>query len=939
MLRRWIPLVALGCLAALAPAPLEAACSNTADVVEDVWDAYERYAREAGCMAPIKGPAKWQACALERPLGRTLRLIDQMIGWWNSAAGNGWATLGHRNLGIEPEEGQLVGTTGRLFVGLAPTNSGRVTVELDRRSGNGRTQVEICAHRRHQRPESLMTEIVDPSRRDRWTWAFEHLEDAIVTVHLDGRSVANRFGYRLQLRAEPIRWDLGPVEGFADLHVHQAAELGFGGNSYWGSHTGNASAALDGCGWVESLEDVVTSGRLASLHGLLPLNVGVGEGEFRHGQGAPNFTSWPHWNDIAHQQAHADRLREAHEQGLQLVVVSAVNNEYLCNILKAIYPRPGDHLGCRDMENVERQIEAFVQFDEDHDWYEIAVDPWHARKIIHEGKLAAVVSLEASHLFPPDEGDFIAQLDELRALGLRTLQPVHETDSRFAGAAPHRFIFEAMQKFKFPLRSPNPFQGFRLDANGKNSVGLTRDGRALIQEMAKRGMLVDVSHMSERAKADTHSIFTGELACPFYESHSRFTAVLPPAEAARQQEFATTDAQIAMIREAGGMVGVRTGPNPMLDLGSIPGQRRSTVANNCDGSTRSYAQLIEYGERKGVAMAFGSDINGNTNQLAPRFGAEACAAAPDDATRRRQSGAQGNPPNGNAFHTAGFAHMGALPAVLADLERLGTPGTQRLRGSAEAFLQMWERAYSPRCQQASIGESGLTGCDSDADCPDGLFCPAGVGQRTCKPQNPDGVLCTSNRQCLGGGCNVVCYTPNSKNMGQSCNVNAECKEGKCSSELWGTVNGKCVCDGDEDCSSGQFCFKGFATIGTNECRAKIADGQLCDQSDKCQSGHCNVVCYTPRSKGMGQSCNLNAECREGKCSAELWGAVNGECVCEDDRDCPNGFCDTGTLSVGENKCKPFKALGEACSRGAQCRSGCCKLNWGKVQCRPADKCN
>jgi microsomal dipeptidase-like Zn-dependent dipeptidase len=926
-------------LALVVSTSAHAACTNTADVVEDVWAAYEKYAREAGCMAPIKGPLKWTACALERPIGRRLRLLDQMVGWWNSAANNGWATLGHRNLGIEPEEGTIVGTTGRLFVGLAPTNSGRVTVELERRSGNGRTQVEICAHRRHQRPESLRTEIVDPSREDRWSWVFNDLEDAIVTVHLDGRSVANRFGYELQLTAEPIRWNLGPVTGFADLHVHQVAELGFGGNSYWGSHTGNASAALHSCGWVEALEDIVTSGRIESLHGLLPLNVDVGEGEFRHGQGAPNFTSWPHWNDIAHQQVHADRLRQAHEQGLNLVVVSAVNNEFSCNLLKAFYPRAGDHLGCRDMENLKRQIEAFVQFDEDHDWYEIAVDPWHARKIIHEGKLAAVVSFEASHLFPPDEGDFVAQLDELRALGLRTLQPVHETDSRFAGAAPHRTVFEVMQKLKFPLRSPNPFEGFRLDANGKNSVGLTNDGRVLIQEMARRGMLVDVSHMSERAKADTHGFFTGKLACPFYESHSRFATVLPALEASRQKEFVTTDAQIEMIREVGGMVGVRTGPNPMVNLGTIAGQGRGAVANNCDGSTRSYAQLIEYGDRKGVAMAFGTDFNGNTNQIAPRFGAEACAAAADEPTRLRQARAQGNAPGGDPFHTAGLAHMGSLPDVLADLERLGTPGTARLEGSAEAFLQMWERAYADDCMGAAIGSTGLVSCDSQADCPAGQHCPTGVGQRTCKPKNPDGVVCTAAHQCLGGGCNVVCYTANSKAMGQSCNVNAECQEGKCSSELWGAINGKCVCDADGDCASSQFCFKGFATIGTNECRAKIANGQLCDQSSKCASGHCNVVCYEPSSKSMGQSCNVNAECQEGKCSAELWGAVNGECVCEDDGDCNNGYCDTGTLGVGKNQCKSFKDLGDGCTRGGQCRSGCCKPYWGKVQCRPADKCD
>ncbi len=890
-------------------------------------------------MAPIKGPGKWLACAIERPIGKRLDLLDKMVGWWNSATDNGWATLGHRTLGIDPEEGQLIGTTGRLFVGLAPTNSDNVTVKLRRRAGQGRTKVEICAHRRGQRAESLIDQIVDPDKKEAWSWDFAKLEDAIVTVHLDGRSAANRFSYELELIAKPKRWDLGPVTGFADLHVHQAAELGTGGNSYWGSHTGNRSAALPRCGWVASFGDVLTSKQpdLASLHAV-PLNIDVGEGEYRHGWGDPRFTAWPYWNDIAHQQVHADRLLEAHRQGLNLVVVSAVNNETLCYGLKGLYPRAGDHMGCRDMENIKRQVEAFVQFDEDHDWYEIAVDPWHARKIIHEGKLAAVVSLEASNLLPVGEGDYIAQLDELRASGLRSLQPVHETDSRFAGAAPHRGVFEAMQKIKFPFRNLNPTQGFRFDENGKNAVGLTQDGTVLLREMIKRGMLVDVSHMSERATRDTFALFSKDLSCPYYESHSRFKAPVPDEFAVVLQEFITTEEQIDMLNQVGGMIGVRTGPNPMLNLNKIPGQAASTVANNCAGSSRSYAQLIEYGSRRGVSMAFGSDFNGNTNQVAPRFGPEACALAPD-ASRARQSANQGNAPGNDPFHTAGLAHMGSLPALLEDLERLGTPGAEGLASSAESFLKMWEQVYEDACRGAALGTLRFTECTSQVDCPDDLYCPNGIGSRKCKPKNPDGQTCTAAHQCQGGACNVVCYTPNSKRIGQSCNVNGECRDSKCSAELWGTVNGKCVCDSDSDCSSGQFCYEGFADIGTNECRSKLADGQLCDQGRKCQSGNCKVSCYTPNSKNMGQSCNINAECKQGKCSAELLGLVNGKCVCEDDGDCTKGYCDKGTLSIGTNSCKSLKKLEEGCSRGAQCASGCCKLNWGKVQCRPADKCN
>ena len=43
------------------------------------------------------------------------------------------------------------------------------------------------------------------------------------------------------------------------------------------------------------------------------------------------------------------------------------------------------------------------------------------------------------------QGDWLAQLDELYALGVRTLQPVHQLDNRFGGAAPHNTIFHVAQ--------------------------------------------------------------------------------------------------------------------------------------------------------------------------------------------------------------------------------------------------------------------------------------------------------------------------------------------------------------------------------------------------------------------------------------------------------------------------------------------------------------
>ncbi len=69
-----------------------------------------------------------------------------------------------------------------------------------------------------------------------------------------------------------------------------------------------------------------------------------------------------------------------------------------------------------------------------------------------------------------------------------------------------------------------------------------------------------------------------------------------------------------------------------------------------------------------------------------------------------------------------------------------------------------------------------------------------------------------------------------------------------------------------------------------------------------------------------------------------------ESYCSQDSDCPAGdFCWTGVLGIGHNECRDKKELGQTCSRGGQCESGCCKYNLFENAvspvCRPSDKCN
>jgi hypothetical protein len=222
-------------------------------------------------------------------------------------------------------------------------------------------------------------------------------------------------------------------------------------------------------------------------------------------------------------------------------------------------------------------------------------------------------------------------------------------------------------------------------------------------------------------------------------------------------------------------------------------------------------------------------------------------------------------------------------------------------------------------------------CKTDEECGDGLFCFRGigtVGANTCKRQLTDGSACDRAAQCASNTCNTLrCVTPGSKALGDACYVEVECRVGKCSAALGAVIAGKCVCDSNDDCAAGtQYCFRGPAGIGTNECRLRLADGTACTSAEQCRGNACRTRCYTPGSKSFGESCEFNAECRQGTCSAELLGIVNGKCVCTQDRHCGNGnYCYAGIADVGTNVCKPKLADGKACTKDHQCASNRCAL--------------
>lgn len=183
---------------------------------------------------------------------------------------------------------------------------------------------------------------------------------------------------------------------------------------------------------------------------------------------------------------------------------------------------------------------------------------------ITEKKLSIVLHMEGAEALQQDP----KLLDVLYDAGLRSIGPLWNRPSQFGNGL----------NAKFP-HSPN------------TGPGLTVEGKALIARCADKKMLVDVSHMNERAFWDTAEI----LAQPIVATHSNAYGLCPQARN-------LTDTQLKAIRDSQGMVGVN------FDVAFL----RPDGQRNADTTINIILDHLEYmmrylGEEH---VGFGSDFDG-----------------------------------------------------------------------------------------------------------------------------------------------------------------------------------------------------------------------------------------------------------------------------------------------------------------------------------------
>ncbi len=204
--------------------------------------------------------------------------------------------------------------------------------------------------------------------------------------------------------------------------------------------------------------------------------------------------------DILIVDAHIDTPRYFVDEGYRLadahpyyeLDIPRMRTGKLGAVLFGIYAQPEDYAPAawlpRALECLEALHREVAANNRDMEWADSAA----AIERIHKsGKLAAVASLEGGHLI----ADNFAVLRLFHKLGVRYMTLAHFQSNSFADS----MTGDALHN------------------------GLSKLGRELVREMNRIGMMVDVSHISDKAVLDA----VEESKAPVLASHSSAKAIAP----------------------------------------------------------------------------------------------------------------------------------------------------------------------------------------------------------------------------------------------------------------------------------------------------------------------------------------------------------------------------------------------------------------------------
>jgi hypothetical protein len=499
------------------------------------------------------------------------------------------------------------------------------------------------------------------------------------------------------------------VRGYLEGHSHPMVFEFIGGRTRCGRpwHPYGIDHALVDC------PDHEPGGRGAVLEAILS---GENPGATHDTVGWPTFGYWPRYNSKTHEQVYYKWLERAWRGGLRTYVALLADNAALCDI----YPYKVN--SCDEMDGVRLQAVRIRELQDYIDaqsggpgkgWFRIVTDPFQARRVVNQGKLAVILGIEVSTPLgcglingqpTCSPADIDRELGAVYDLGVRQMELTNKFDNAFTGVtgdsgtfgvAVNVGNFEQTGRFwqletcaedehashdhsqmnladdgGAPVDRDSIF-GAVLQASGTSGVaplygpgphcnvqGLSDLGAHMMRRMMARGMVFDPDHMSARARRQALDLVEKAKYSGVISSHSW-----------------ADDGIYERIIHLGGVVTPHAGSS-------------ETFAGRWK-KQRGWAD-----PRFFFGIGYGADTNGFSAQGAPR-GADVknpvrypFRGLGGTTISRQVSGERTYDVN-----VDGVAHYGLYPDWIEDLRMLeGDAIVRDLERGAEAYLQMWERA-------------------------------------------------------------------------------------------------------------------------------------------------------------------------------------------------------------------------------------------------------
>lgn len=508
----------------------------------------------------------------------------------------------------------------------------------------------------------------------------------------------------------------GKVGGLVEGHMHWMTYEYLGGNFHCGRpwHRYGIAYALPDCSSVEGpqgaaapTQNFLNFGNPAALHDT---------------SGYPKLSEWSNSN-LTYEGTYWRWIERAWMSGLRVMVMGVNENRILCSL------QANRKTNCNEMDTVRRGIKAMRELQRYVDaqaggpgkgFFQIVTDPFQARRVINEGKMAVVLEIEVSEPFDChgwdtpscDQALVDREFDEMYRLGVRSSLLLNKVDNPLTGvrfdSGPIGVLINGANKLSAgsfwsartctgPL-SDNTIETFVPPASSAldstltsigieggtlpaypppphcNTRGLTTLGRHVVRRMMDNHMIVNPDHMSQSAVDDTLTLLE--------------------------------------TRHYSGVIS----PHGWMDPGNWPRLwKLGGVAFPGHSAATDYVKEWKRYRPKRTPYAFGwgygADLGGLSHQPDKTEGGVTYPFKSYDGKvtfERQRTGDR-------TFDYAkeGVAHYGLYADWFEDLRRTGGKALARdMWNGAEAYLDMWERAegiYRSRCtsSRAELSTRGL----------------------------------------------------------------------------------------------------------------------------------------------------------------------------------------------------------------------------------------